>query len=111
MSKEKIEVEKGSGNVFKDLEVSNPNEKFIKIRFATIIRDVIVQRGLKEDEASETLEISTSQVASLLKSEFSGFSLDCLLSLLGKLDLYIEFVAHEIPPGESPKGLRISTNF
>ena len=111
MSKEKTEVKKASSNVFQNLGVPNSDEEFMKARFAAIIRDIIVERGLEEDEAVETLGISKPEASTLLKGKFSGFSLDCLLSLLEKLGLHIEFVAHEIPPGESPKGLRISTSF
>ena len=37
MSKEKIEFEIGSGNVFKDLGFPNPEEELMKARFAAII--------------------------------------------------------------------------
>jgi predicted XRE-type DNA-binding protein len=111
MSKEKSKIKKDCSNVFKDLGVANSNEEFMKARFAAIIRDIIVERGLEEDDAVETLGISKSEATSLLKGKFSDLSLDCLLSLLGKLGLHIEFVAREIPPGKSPKGLRISTSF
>ena len=111
MSKQTIEVEKGSGNVFKDSGVPNPNEKFMKVRFASIIRDIIVERGLKPNEAAELLNISKSEASTLLEGKFPDFSLDTLLSLLGRLNLYIEFVAHEIPAGAPSKGLRISSSF
>lgn len=111
MSNEKIKVEKGSGNVYKDLGLPNPKEEFMKVRFVSIIRDVLVERGLGQDEAADILDISRSEVAALLADRSSDFSLNCLILLLGKLDLYIEFIAHEIPPGTSPKGLRVSTSF
>ena len=111
MNKEKTEVKKDSRDVFKGLGVPNADEEFMKARFASIIHDIMIERGLKGNKAVKTLDISKPEVAALLKGEFSDFSLDCLLSLLRKLGLHIEFVAHEIPPGESPKGLRISTSF
>ena len=111
MSKEKIEVEKGSANVFEDSEHPNPREEFMKARFTSIIRDVIVKRGLGQDETAELLDISRSAAAALLSGKFPDFSLNSLLAQLGKLDLYIEFIAHEIPPGTQPKGLRVSTSF
>jgi predicted XRE-type DNA-binding protein len=104
-------VKTGSDKVFKDLGVSDSNEEFMKARFAAIIRDVIIERGLEDDKAVETLDISRTEVDALLKGKFSDFSLDCLLSLFGRLEIDIEFVVHKIPPGESPKGLRISTSF
>ena len=111
MSEEKTKVKNANNGVFKDLGVPHSDEELMKACFVAIIRDIIVERGLENDKAVEILDISKSEVDVLLKGEFSDFALDCLLSLLGKLGLYTEFVAHEIPPGESPKGLRISTSF
>ena len=47
MSKDKIEYQIGSGNVFKDLEFPNPEEELMKVRFASIIYDIITKRGLQ----------------------------------------------------------------
>ena len=41
MTNEKIEYEVGSGNVFKDLKVPNPEEYLAKARLALIIYDII----------------------------------------------------------------------
>jgi hypothetical protein len=46
MTNEKIEYEIGSGNVFKDLEISNPEEYLAKARLALIIYDIINERNL-----------------------------------------------------------------
>ena len=39
MTNEKIEYEIGSGNVFKDLEIPNPEEYLAKTRLALIIHN------------------------------------------------------------------------
>ncbi|MYH83868.1 hypothetical protein F4009_10025 [Candidatus Poribacteria bacterium] len=110
MNKERVAGKKGSADFFKDSGLPNP-EEFMKVRFVSIIRDVLVERGLGPDEAVETLEISESELAVLQEGRCADFSLDCLLLLLEKLGLYIEFVPHEIPAGATPKGFRISTSF
>ncbi len=56
MSEEIIDVEEGSGNIFKDLEISNPEECFAKTRLALIIQGIISEDGLRRHEASEILE-------------------------------------------------------
>ncbi|MDE0424913.1 MAG: XRE family transcriptional regulator [Candidatus Poribacteria bacterium] len=111
MKKEKKKIKKSSIDAFNDSADSNSDEAFIKTRFAVIIRDVMIERGLEGGKAAETLDINKSEADALLKGKFSDFSLGCLLSLLDRLDIYVEFVVHEIPPGEPPKGLRISTSF
>ena len=110
MPKEKVEVKKGSTNFFKDSGLPNP-EEFMKTRFVSIIRDVLAERELGQDEALETLEISESELVALQADRFADFSLDGLLLLLEKLGLCIEFVSHEIPAGAISKGFCISTSF
>ena len=44
MTNEKIEYEVGSGNVFKDLEIPNPEEYLAKARLALIIYDIITEK-------------------------------------------------------------------
>jgi len=110
MNKEGVTGKKGSTDFFKNSGLPNP-EEFMKSRFVSIIRDVLVERGLGQEEAVETLEISESEFAVLQAGRGADFSLDCLLLLLEKLGLYIEFVPHEIPTGATSKGFRISTSF
>ena len=110
MNKEKVEGKKSRTTFFKDSGLLNP-EEFMKDRFALIIRDVLVERGLGQDEAVEKLEISESEFAALQEGRCADFSFDYLLLLLEKLGLYIEFVPHEIPAGATSKGFCISTSF
>lgn len=110
MHKEKVELKKGRTNFFKNSGLPNP-EEFMKVRFVSIIRDVLVARGFRQDEAVEILEINESELAALQEGRCADFSLDCLLLLLEKLGLCIEFVPHEIPTGAISKGFCISTFF
>ena len=110
MQKEKVEEKKGRTNFFKDSRLPNP-EEFMKSQFVSIIRDALAERELGQDEAVEILEISESDLAALQEGRCADFSLDYLLLLLEKLGLYIEFIPHEIPPGATSKGFRISTCF
>lgn len=110
MSKEKIEYEIGSGNVFKDLGFPNPEEELMKTRLASLIYNIITESGLKQREAAKILEISKTELSTLLKGRLTDCSFDQLLSLLGKLDHDIEIVLHKRPANTPPTGLRISTS-
>ena len=110
MSKEKIEFEIGSGNVFKDLEFPNPDEMQAKAHLVFKIQDTITERKLKLDEAAEILCISKSELSDMLDGLFDSWTIDHLLSLLGKLDHDIEIVLHKRPANTPPAGLRISTS-
>ena len=110
MSNEKIKIEEGSGNVFKDLGFPNPEEELMKVRFAAIIYNIITKRGFKQSEAAKILGISKNELSTLMKGRLADCSLDHLLSLLGKLDHDIEIVLHKRPANTPPVGLRISTS-
>ena len=58
MSKEKIEFEIGSGNVFKDLGFPNPDEMQAKAHLVFKIQDTITERKLSLDGAAKILCIS-----------------------------------------------------
>ena len=53
MSKEKIEFEIGSGNVYKDLEFPNPDEMQAKAHLVFKIQDTITERKLKLRRSSQ----------------------------------------------------------
>ena len=110
MNKEKIEYEIGSGNVFKDLGFPNPEEELMKVRFASIIYDIITKRGYSKIEAAKILGINKNELTTLMKGRLTDCTLDHLLSFLGKLDHDIEIVIHKRPPNTPSAGLRISTS-
>lgn len=110
MSKEKIEVEKGSGNVFKDLGLPNPEERLAKAQLAFVIDDLITERDLRQGKAAKILGISRSELAMLRKGRLADISLDQLFSLLEKLDREIEVVVHKRPANTPPAAFRISTS-
>ncbi len=110
MSKEKIEFEIGSGNVFKDLGFPNPDEMQAKAHLVFKIQDTITERKLKLDGAAKILCISKSELSDMLDGLFDSWTIDRLLSFLNKLGHDIEIVLHKRPANTPPAGLRISTS-
>jgi predicted XRE-type DNA-binding protein len=109
MGKEKIEYEISSGNIFKDLEIPNPEEYLAKSRLVFIINDVITERRLRRGKAAKILGISTSELSDLLDGLFDRFSVNYLLLLIRKLDLDIEIVLHKKSAEASATGISVST--
>lgn len=109
MTNEKIEYEIGSGNVFKDLEIPNPEEYLAKARLAGIIYDIIVERKLKHGKAAKQLDMSKSEITALLNGRLDDFSIERLFGLLRKLDRDIEIVVRERPEDTPPAEINIST--
>jgi len=108
MSKEKIEYEIGSGNIFKDLGLPNPEEKLTKACLASTIYDIIEERGLTQVEAGKILGINQPKVSALRNGRLSGFSIERLFAFLGKLDRDIEIVIRKRSKDSSEAGLSIS---
>ena len=94
MNKEKIEIEKSSGNIFRDLEIPDPEEHLAKCRLVFIIEDIITKRRLRRSKAAKILGIRKSELSNLSKGLFRDFSITDLFSLLEKLNHEIEVVVH-----------------
>ena len=109
MTNEKIEYEVGSGNVFKDLDIPNPEAYLAKTRLALIIYDIITERKLKHNKAAKQLGISKPEVTALLNGRLDDFSIERLFAFLRKLDRDIEIVVRERPEDTPPAEINIST--
>lgn len=95
MNEEKIEVEKSSGNIFRDLEMPDPEEHLAKCRLVFIIDDIITKRQLRRSKAAKILGIRKSELSDLLDGLFRDFSMTALFSMLEKLNHEIEVVVHQ----------------
>ena len=82
----------GSGNVFRDLNCKNPEEKLAKAKLAFIINQLIAEKGLTQKEAAQILGIDQPKVSALKNGKLSRFSLERLFSFLAALDQHIEIV-------------------
>ena len=110
MNKEKIEVEKSSGNIFRDLEMPDPEEHLAKCRLVFIIDDIITKRRLRRSKAAKILGIRKSELSNLLDGLFRDFSMNALLSMLEKLNHEIEIVVHQRPADTLPTEPSTSTS-
>ena len=88
--KEDLELVRGSGNVFRDFDRGNANlEQARAIVAAKIIR-TLDQRGLSTREAQQLTSVSHSEFSRIRNSRLSRFTLDRMISILGKLDEEVE---------------------
>ena len=78
-------VERGSGNVFKDLGHPDPETRLLKAELVTRIDDIIRGRGLKQVEAAKLLGLSQPDVSRLLRGYYRDNSVERLLRLLTAL--------------------------
>lgn len=87
---EKVELIRGSGNVFSDFGRPNAGlEQARAILAAEIIR-TLNARGLSTREAERLTGIGHSEFSRIRNAKISRFSIDRMIAILGKLDEDIE---------------------
>ena len=96
MSK-RIEVEAGSGNVFADIGLPNPEESLAKADLAFRIGEIIRARRLTQTRAADMLKIDQPKISRLLRGQLSGFSTERLMHFLTLLGRDIEIVVKRTP--------------
>jgi len=89
MSK-KIQIEPGSGNVFADIGLSNPEERLAKADLAIRITETIRARRLTQTQAARVLKIDQPKISRLLRGQLSGFSTERLMHFLTMLGRDVE---------------------
>lgn len=80
-----IEHEVGSGNVFADLGVANPDEALAKAQLARAICLLVEDEGLTQKALAERLGIDQPKVSALMRGRLKDFSTERLLRLLLRL--------------------------
>jgi len=82
---DKIPITESSGNVFKDLGSSNPEERLVKARITQKINSVIKKKRLNQIKVSKILGTPPFEISLLNKGIVAEFSLEKLLIFLKKL--------------------------
>ncbi len=90
MKDDNTTIEASSGNVFADLNCSNPDEKLVNAKITVNINRIIGERHLTQTAAAKLLGIDQPTVSKLLNGQLSGFSTDRLLRFLTALNQDIE---------------------
>lgn len=102
------EIEESSGNVFADLEITNPEEMLAKAELARRICDIIAERKLTQTKAAIVLGVDQPKVLALIRGKLDQFSTDRLFRFLNALDRDVEIVVR--PARQAGKaGTRVVT--
>ena len=89
-SKKTIRFERGSGNVFADLGIPNPEQELLKARLTLQIYRLIKERGLTQAQAGEILGIHQPRVSALMRNRAGAFSIERLMDFLTALGQDVE---------------------
>ncbi len=93
--------ERSSGNVFRDLGVSHPEEALAKAELAARIAEIVERRKLTQAAAAGVLGVDQPKVSALMRGRLTGFSTDRLLRFLLALGSDVEIVVREKPKGRA----------
>ena len=102
-----IEVEQGSGNVFADIGLPNPEERLAKASLAFRIAGVIRARRLTQANAARILKIDQPKISRLLRGQLSGFSAERLMQFLALLGRDVEIVIKRKPRSRRQGRVRV----
>ena len=88
--KKPIRITEGSGNVFADLGVPNPEQELMKARLTLQIYRIIKDRHLTQKEAGKILGIPQPHVSALVRNRSGNFSVGRLIDFLTALGQDVE---------------------
>jgi len=83
-------VTEGSGNVFADLGLRNPEQELMKARLTLQIHRIIRERGLTQNQAAAALGVRQPHVSWLMNNRSGSFSVGKLLEFLTRLGQDVE---------------------
>jgi predicted XRE-type DNA-binding protein len=103
----KIEIERGSGNVFADIGLPDAGEHLVKAQLVRRIADVIRKRNLTQAAAGEIIGLKQPDVSKILRGAFRGYSIERLLDFLIALGHDVEIVIKPRVRGKRPARMTV----
>ena len=88
--KDKFELVRGSGNVFRDFGRANAGVEQARAILAAKIIRTLDERGLSTREAERVTGVAHSEFSRIRNAKLERFTLDRMIAILGKLDEEVE---------------------
>jgi predicted XRE-type DNA-binding protein len=107
--KNKIDYEVGSGNVFRDIGLRNPDQHLVKAQLMLKIDRLMKRRGMQQSEAAALFGVKQPDVSKMLRGDFRQFSVERLMRFLVALGQDVEIVVKPHPRGSRERAqLRVA---
>jgi predicted XRE-type DNA-binding protein len=90
MKKDAIELQRGSGNVFSDFGIANADLEQARAILASRIIQVMDENMLSARAAEKLTGVSHTDLSRIRNARLDRFTLDRMITILGKLDGDIE---------------------
>jgi predicted XRE-type DNA-binding protein len=102
-----IPVTPGSGNVFADLGLAEPEEELTKAQLASHLRQILKRRRLTQTAAAALMGIDQPKVSALLNGRLANFSSERLMRLLTALGQDVEITVKAKPRSRARGRIRV----
>jgi predicted XRE-type DNA-binding protein len=99
--KERVEVVRGSGNVFRDLGERNADAAQLKAILAAEIIKVLDREGLSVRAAQRHTGIAAADFARIRNAHLGRFTVDRLMAIINRLGSVIEIKIKVRPAGRA----------
>lgn len=90
--KTEVPIERGSGNVFKDLGLPEPDEALTRAELSIHIEQIIGRRGLTQVQAARLMGVQQPTVSDIVRGQLAGYSTDRLFRFLNALGHDVKIV-------------------
>ena len=89
---ERLKIERGSGNVFRDIGFSPEEAQNLHLRseLMTRVEQFVKRSGVTQTAAARALGITQPRLNDLLRGKIDKFSLDALVNMLGHAGMRVE---------------------
>jgi predicted XRE-type DNA-binding protein len=90
--RERLKIERGSGNVFRDIGFSPEQAQNLHLRseLMTRVEQFVKRSDVTQAEAARALGITQPRLNDLLRGKIDRFSLDALVNMLGHAGMRVE---------------------
>ena len=86
-----LELVRGSGNVFRDFDDANPDLEQARAILSAKIIGVLDGRKLSVRAAEDLTGIAASEFSRIRNARLDRFTIDRMITILGKLDQQVDF--------------------
>ena len=99
MNDDDMELIRGSGNVFRDFNLPNPELEQLRTVLAAQIIGVLDDRSLTVRKAAEITGIAAADFSRIRNVRLGRFTIDRLMTILGRLDQDVGVTVTPRPKG------------
>lgn len=103
MTEEKLELIRGSGNLYRDLGVADADLRQLKALLAAEIIKALDERGMTVRQAEAHTSIAAADFSRIRTAKLERFTVDRLMTVLTRLDRDVE-----VKVSVRPRELRIA---